>query len=590
MDLYTMTQNFLPDQPINNFVSAIWTERFFSAGEVQIVVPATSEMAKLFAEGTFLGVRGSREVMILDTHDVKDGLLTVKGDTLVKFLDERMAWFRSRATSSEVSEYQEENNAGTVLINVLNRTLLAPFGDLGNNNLDWTRDKIPNLTLGEMDTGGDSWPRTFPIGTLYSGLESYVKKEGMGFRIYLESASDTGYALKFMAYRGRDRTSGQKVNPLIRLSPHMDSLADIKEILSISQYKNVLYIHYSNKIFTYYAEPTLPIPEGFNRRVMVKEASGVPGPSGQVNWLLQQAKDAFANNNYIRAVDGQASLLIPYKYQKDYRLGDILELEGFSGTLSKARVTEYIRVHDSLGHREYPTISVVDPLDTGNWPALNTNPDSSDQWDDDTNPFDNFFDNLDFGDGTDYPSNPYNPYPRNKNPSPAPAPTPDPGPPETIGGGDVEDAGTGPMSAVYVNIFHKLSTPLMVKNNGADNFVEFRSPSGKLTGTDGQFHMYATGGGPNNWSTKVYVKNMSAVSRTIKIRSQLILPHPDDWQSIYTLAPGEVKVVYSSSFGERPSARYAVWIKVADNVGTDFLYRATVKFAQFDLWTPPAGW
>jgi hypothetical protein len=443
VDLYTMTPNFLPDRPLDNFVSSIWTERFFTAGEVQIVVPAVPEMVEMLGGGTLLGLRGSREVMILHTHETKDGLLTVTGDTLVKFLDERMAWFRDPEDWSLTAEYSLTDDAGTVLTNVLDQTVINPVAWTGSGaaiNLDWARDKIDNLELGEMDLSGDAWPRTFPIGPLYSGLESFVKREGMGFRIYLDSADESGYVLKFMAYRGRDRTSGQDVNPLIRLSPHMDSITDLKEVLSISEYKNVVYLHYNDEVDIYYAEPTLAIPEGFDRRVMVVEPSGGPPSFGETaEWKLQKAKDAFANNNYIRAIDGQASLLAPYRYQRDYRLGDIIELEGITGALAKARVTEYIRVHDSLGHREYPTISVVDPLETGNWPALNTDPDDPLQWDTDPG-----YD-IDFGvgevesDPDDYPGNPYgetptgsppvNPYP-DPDPDYDPETDPDPDPPD----------------------------------------------------------------------------------------------------------------------------------------------------------------
>jgi len=156
-------------------------------------------------------------------------------------------------------------------------------------------------------------------------------------------------------------------------------LSGLKEIQSIREYKNVVYVYYQGEITKHLADPLLPEPEGLARRVMVTNAEGEPvgrkytiassgghfytgytvGTLEIAAFREQHAKDALANHNYIRAIDGQTSPQNDYKYGTDYGLGDILELEGLTGTLSKARVTEYIRTQDKIGEREYPTISVV---------------------------------------------------------------------------------------------------------------------------------------------------------------------------------------------------------------------------------------
>jgi hypothetical protein len=60
MDLYTLTDTFLPDDPVDEFVSAIWTERYSTAGDVQLVVPATRRYMEQLADGRYLALRGSR--------------------------------------------------------------------------------------------------------------------------------------------------------------------------------------------------------------------------------------------------------------------------------------------------------------------------------------------------------------------------------------------------------------------------------------------------------------------------------------------------------------------------------------------------
>jgi hypothetical protein len=85
----------------------------------------------------------------------------------------------------------------------------------------------------------------------------------------------------------------------------------------------------------------------------------VPDPGDIAAFREQNAKDALANHNYIRAMDGETSLNTNHVFGVDYGLGDIIELESPSGLIQNARVTEHIRSSDKLGERDYPTISVI---------------------------------------------------------------------------------------------------------------------------------------------------------------------------------------------------------------------------------------
>ena len=403
MDLYTLTDQFLSNDPVDEYVSAIWTERYSEKGEVRLIVPASSEnMAKL-ADGTYLALRGTQEVMILETQSFEDNLITIVGQTLPGFLDNRVAWFKNpdyhsvdrpdKIVDFTLPEEDDppELTASEFVAYVVDKMVINPVpipgadftGSLKNANLDWNFDKIENLEMGDIDSSGDPDRFTFPIGPLYKGIETLAKQEGFGFTIYLDHADiSSGYVLKFKTYRGVDRTTGG-THPLVRLTPDMDSLSNLKEVRSRANFKNVVYVWYKGLLTIHYLDPTAPKPEGFERRVMVIDAEGEPvgrkvvygqgtyGPGGGT-WTRyevgtaeiaafreQNAKDALANNNYILAIDGETSPQNDYKYGTDYGLGDLIELEGITGGISKARITEYIRSEDVTGEREYPTISVI---------------------------------------------------------------------------------------------------------------------------------------------------------------------------------------------------------------------------------------
>ena len=77
MDLYTLTDTFLPDQPVDSYASAIWTERYSAAGDVELVTSPTPENIALLAEGTFLAEMSTDEVMQITTQKIEEKQLKV---------------------------------------------------------------------------------------------------------------------------------------------------------------------------------------------------------------------------------------------------------------------------------------------------------------------------------------------------------------------------------------------------------------------------------------------------------------------------------------------------------------------------------
>jgi hypothetical protein len=391
VDLYTMNENFIPKDTVDEFQSVIWTERYSSAGEVQLVVPAEPPYPTMLAEGTYLGLVGTDEVMKLKTASTDSGLLTVVGKTMLDFLDERIHWAKTTDATQPIGDYTvDSGKLGEIISDRVDKMVINPVVMGGspwiNLNLQWDLDKIPGLQLGAIDHGGTAQRWTVPVGPLYSVIQQLADKDGLGISLYLEMAdAEEGYVLRFVTYRGADRTSTQTVNELIRLTPNMETLSGLKEVHSIDGYKNVVYVNYKNQLSVHYEDPD-NIPVGFDRRVMVTDAQGEPvghtvdyqhirggsyyggvyqytdvGPEDIAAFREQNARDALANHNYIRALDGQVSQNNVYKFGTDYGMGDILELEGLTGVINKARVTEYIRTQDKTGVREYPTLSVLSP-------------------------------------------------------------------------------------------------------------------------------------------------------------------------------------------------------------------------------------
>lgn len=378
MDLYTLTPQFLAKDVIDEFVSAIWSERFSVAGDFQLVVAPTAANLEKLAEGTYLALRGSKDVMVVDTLTIENGLMTVTGRAMTQaILNQRNVWFlnpASAAADSRVVDFVDKTRKpGEFISNVVDKMAINPVAFTGTwapANLDWIYEVIPYLTLGDIDTSGVAKLLQAPIGPLYDAIAQVASNENVGIQLYLESADpDLGYSLKFKTYQGKDRTSDQSTYPLVRLLPELDSISDLKEIRSSALYKNVAYVYLKGVISIHYADPLAPIPEGLDRRSLIVtpdvagtkyDGSSYIDPADDAAFRAQQAKDALANNNYIRAIDGQTSPISEYQYGVHYELGDTIELKGLTGLISKARITEFIRSQDESGEKSYPTISVVD--------------------------------------------------------------------------------------------------------------------------------------------------------------------------------------------------------------------------------------
>jgi Siphovirus ReqiPepy6 Gp37-like protein len=93
MEIYSLGDDFLPRKLIQPYISAIWTERYTSAGDFQLVVQSPSILADELSRGRIVALRGSKELMVVETRTVEKGLLTVTGPSLLKFFNQREAWF-----------------------------------------------------------------------------------------------------------------------------------------------------------------------------------------------------------------------------------------------------------------------------------------------------------------------------------------------------------------------------------------------------------------------------------------------------------------------------------------------------------------
>jgi hypothetical protein len=366
MEAYTLDRNFERQQVVDAFNSFIWTERFYGDGDCEIVVPATKANLEMLAEGTLIELNGSAEPMILEVQSVDDGIATITGISLLRWLNNRFI----RASSAHVDRYWniEQLNPDQVLSKIVYE-MCVNTGPIGIPNP--TQYLIPNLETPTLFVAVASEPIVsvaVPYGPIYDALFEIATTYQLGMRITLDR--DPGsYSLRFSVYRGNDRTSQQSFNPVVQFSPQMESLTDVEELRSIAAYKTHAFSFAPSNPGGLATNPGSAVraeaATGFDLRAVMVFADDITtdkvgGDAGKMQTLLdERAARALAEQPYLVHVDGEIVPTSQFLYGRDYQLGDIIEIAGYSGAVQNARVTEYIRSHDETGEKAYPSVTMI---------------------------------------------------------------------------------------------------------------------------------------------------------------------------------------------------------------------------------------
>ena len=75
--------------------------------------------------------------------------------------------------------------------------------------------------------------------------------------------------------------------------------------------------------------------------------------------LTHRGKVDLVANHDVEAFDGQVDPSINYIYDRDYALGDVVQIENEYGLTGRTRVKEYIFSEDKVGEKVFPTFEKV---------------------------------------------------------------------------------------------------------------------------------------------------------------------------------------------------------------------------------------
>jgi hypothetical protein len=360
LDITIRNANFTPVAILDQFSSAIWTERFSDCGDFEIEIPANSQFLSYMAIGNILTLKGSDTVMIVESISLKTegkaSTLKVKGRSIDSILERRIVWGQmnlSGALGNQVNRLIRANLTNPVIGDVS-----AP-----QRKIEGWYFRIPTGELGSQEIECQ-----FTGDTLRDAIKSICDVYGAGIRVV---RANNRFEIEL--YLGTDRTISQFNYEPVIFSPEYDTLISSEYYQDYQKYKNVALVMgedsgANRKRETVYYEDSEP--SGLERREMYVDAKDIQsetdsGTSMSDTEYRQRliyrglSKLLDKENAVSTAFDGEIETKIGPEFGVDYFLGDYVSTLNEYGFGSTAQITEFIRSYDTNGYSEYPTFTMI---------------------------------------------------------------------------------------------------------------------------------------------------------------------------------------------------------------------------------------
>lgn len=382
MDIFILDVLLRPIDVVDEYISLIWTERWDSMGDFELITIATPNNKRRFVADTKLSITQSKRVMIVETIEETDNvengsILKVKGRCLNSILEKRIAVNYSTISGYITVTWDTYGWTPPELI-VLYFFQICYYGDSSPG------DVIPFVqeegSLYPAENIPDPYPTDFEWSTppkdLYSAMRDLCTGYDIGFRFYKDPNASKLY---FESTMGCDRTTQQTDFPPVVFSQDMANLVDTTEFTDYAKYYNVVLVAYfytdefDNEVAM---TETVKAPEmnfsegGFDQKVKFLKITQVPEDMALVDvpaYLIQLGEEELGRNRPVNVYDGEIAKNSEYVYEVDYNLGDIVEVRSSDGGTAYMRVVEQIFKCDAAGEAAYPSLITKSFVNPGTW-------------------------------------------------------------------------------------------------------------------------------------------------------------------------------------------------------------------------------
>lgn len=352
MNVRVLDTNFEPLWAVDLYESLIWTDRFDEYGDFEIYTQPSSTIASMLKKDYYLEMDDSDKLMIIETFktqvDEDAGKhLIVSGRSLESILERRIVWNQTILNGN----FQ---NAMKKLFedNIINPSIAGR--KIGNFIFKESSDPIiTELTIDAQYTGDD----------IYTIVKNNCLELGIGFQIVLNENKQ----FEFSFLSGRDLSYDQNIYPVVAFSPGFENLKNSTYTEDNSTLKTVALVAGEGEGVDRRTTAVETSGEtGLLRRELFVDARDISSTTEQqtkltndqyLSLLSERGKKKLAENFSKRSFDGEADVNGAFELNKDFFLGDIVEIIDEYGKNAKSRVIEIIHSDDQQKRTTIPTFS-----------------------------------------------------------------------------------------------------------------------------------------------------------------------------------------------------------------------------------------
>lgn len=338
---FALNSKFDAIWPLDTFSAFVWVDRYWAAGEFQLEVPWNVGTYEYLKVGNYLYFKESDQLMIIDkrglTYDSADRSsrrIVVKGRNLSSLLDRRIIWGE---WSFSKADFQSS------IIQLIRNNVTNPSD---------TRRRIDILSL---KTNSNYPKESFTSGgygdNLYDVVSDSCESFGTGFKVVYDDSLRTN---TFQLYKGEDRSYEQTKNIPVIFSSAYENLGPCRFALDTTDYKTVALARGGEDDGHTTVEVGALSLTGLDRREMYVSASATE-PEG----IAQKAMEQLAKVNTLETLDAELDSKRQFLYNRDYFIGDIVQVITDFGLDARARVIEFARSWDESGYQEVPTFKIL---------------------------------------------------------------------------------------------------------------------------------------------------------------------------------------------------------------------------------------
>lgn len=350
MDIYVLDGLNGKSDIISIFQSAIWNIQYFGQNDFQLVVNASTQNVNVLKPGTYL-VRDMdmsedtyTNVMVIQNYKLdfdteKGWLLTLTGKGLKNdLLKRRIVWSQTNLTGlAEVGIRQ-----------VITDNVISPT--------DASR-AIDNFVLDELQGFTDTIDIQLLGENIAQWLEKICTTYGYGWDVYIKNGQ---YVFKL--YKGTDRTYDQSAVTPVVFSPEYDNLLSSSYAYDMADYKNAALIGGEGE-GTDQRTATIGTATGLSRYEAYINGGSVSS-NGDIITVEQYTKmleeygqTQLSQTAFTEKFSGEIDSAGMYVLNRDYFLGDLVQIENEKGIKAAPRITEIIYAEDENGSSVVPTFS-----------------------------------------------------------------------------------------------------------------------------------------------------------------------------------------------------------------------------------------